>query len=105
MFVNQLSSTYHQAKSAQTNNKCAGQIWIRYIVEKIGIIMPGGIIREKPELTDKLTTPQKVVMMLQELGPTFIKLGQLFKHLSLDIIPENYIENSKGSKMMWHLSI
>ncbi len=65
-----------------------------YIVEKAGIILPKGIKRENVDPTGKMTTAQKVVMMLQELGPTFVKLGQVLSTRP-DLIPKDYIEELK----------
>ncbi|HHV18405.1 MAG TPA: 2-polyprenylphenol 6-hydroxylase, partial [Thermoanaerobacterales bacterium] len=72
MFINQLSSTYHQAKRYKQIINVLIKYGFGYFVERVGIILPKGLVREKPDPTDKMTTPQKVVMMLQELGPTFI---------------------------------
>lgn len=94
MFINQLSSTYHQAKRYKQIINVLIKYGFGYIVEKVGIILPKGIAREKPDMNDKMTAPQKVVMMLQELGPTFIKMGQVLSTRP-DIIPEGYIKELK----------
>lgn len=94
MFINQLSSTYHHAKRYKQIIDILIKYGFGYIVEKVGIILPVGTARPSPKSEDKLTTAQKVVMMLQELGPTFIKLGQVLSTRP-DIIPSNYIKELK----------
>jgi len=41
--------------------------------------------------TETLTTPKRVRMAMQELGPTFIKLGQILSTRP-DLIPRDYVE-------------
>jgi ubiquinone biosynthesis protein len=43
-----------------------------------------------PETHDEMTLARHVVLALEELGPTFIKLGQLLSTRS-DLLPPNYI--------------
>ena len=52
--------------------------------------------REYPQITDgqALSTAQRVRMAFEELGPTFIKLGQMLS-LEPDIIPADFIEEFK----------
>lgn len=90
---NQLSSTYKHAKRFQQILNIAIKYGFGYIAEKIGVILPKKKAFEKDEIqnTQKLTTPQRVVSMLEELGPTFIKFGQILSTRS-DIIPDDYIE-------------
>jgi len=39
----------------------------------------------------RISTPRRLVMVLQELGPTFVKLGQMLATRP-DLLPESYIE-------------
>ncbi len=94
MFIIQLSSTYHHAKRYRQIMNVLIKYGFGYIVEKAGIILPKGITRENVDPTGKMTTAQKVVMMLQELGPTFVKLGQVLSTRP-DLIPKDYIEELK----------
>jgi len=94
LFIIQLSSTYHHAKRYRQIMNVLIKYGFGYIVEKAGIILPRGITRENVDPTGKMTTAQKVVMMLQELGPTFVKLGQVLSTRP-DLIPEDYIEELK----------
>lgn len=94
MFIIQLSSTYHHAKRYRQIMNVLIKYGFGYIVEKAGIILPKGITRENVDPTGKMTTAQKVVMMLQELGPTYVKLGQVLSTRP-DLIPEDYIEELK----------
>jgi ubiquinone biosynthesis protein len=94
LFINQLSTTYHHAKRYKQIIDILIKYGFGYIVEKVGIILPKGIARENLSPDDKTTTAQKVVMMLQELGPTFIKLGQVLSTRP-DIIPDVYIKELK----------
>jgi len=94
LFFNQISTTYHHAKRYKQIIDIVIKYGFGYIVEKIGIILPIGAARQSPNSDDKMTTAQRVVMMLQELGPTFVKLGQVLSTRP-DIIPSDYIKELK----------
>jgi len=49
------------------------------------------ISRQRPEPIDKLSRPERVRMVLEELGPTFVKLGQILSTRA-DLIPLEYVE-------------
>src|SRR5690606_9634285 len=46
---------------------------------------------KKSEAENKLTAPERLRMALEELGPTFIKLGQLLSSRS-DLLPEPFVK-------------
>jgi len=94
LFINQISSTYHHGRRYKQIIDVLIKYGFGYIVEKVGIILPLGSARQSPKSDEKMTTAQKVVLMLQELGPTFIKLGQVLSTRP-DIIPHDYIKELK----------
>lgn len=49
-------------------------------------------VLKKYKITQGLT-PEKLRLILQELGPTYIKLGQIMS-LHSDILPKEYVRNS-----------
>ena len=49
------------------------------------------ISRQQPEPIEKLSRPERVRMVLEELGPTFVKLGQILSTRA-DLIPLEYVE-------------
>ncbi|MBI5863839.1 MAG: AarF/ABC1/UbiB kinase family protein [Planctomycetes bacterium] len=58
------------------------------------------ISREKRENVESLTTAQRVRMSLEELGPTFIKLGQVLSTRP-DLVPAEFVEEL--SKLQQHV--
>jgi len=49
------------------------------------------VARHAPEQVDKLSRPERVRMALEELGPTFVKLGQIVSTRA-DLIPLEYVQ-------------
>ena len=49
------------------------------------------VARHEPEQVDKLSRPERVRMTLEELGPTFVKLGQIVSTRA-DLIPLDYVQ-------------
>ena len=68
-----------------------------HIIEKIGITdnyIAKKILRTENPEKEKLTFPKRVYHVMVELGPTFIKLGQILSTRD-DVIPEDVIEELK----------
>jgi ubiquinone biosynthesis protein len=60
------------------------------LMDKLGFarFIPQKYRKVQPD--DKLTVPERLRICFEELGPTFVKLGQLLSSRS-DLLPENYV--------------
>lgn len=85
------SFSYQNAKRLQQIINTALKYGFGYILEKIGIIR---FVPKVKTVDERLTPPMRVRLMLEELGPTFVKLGQILSTRS-DILPEDYITELK----------
>ena len=69
-----------------------------YIVKQLGLInlisKGGKILKLKPSKIVQLPLPVRARLALEELGPTFVKLGQILSTRP-DLIPPDYIEELK----------
>jgi ubiquinone biosynthesis protein len=59
------------------------------------------ILRREPKLSPKLTIPQRLRLALEELGPTFIKLGQMLSTRP-DLVPPKMIVELKKLQASVH---
>lgn len=66
--------------------KVLGRYGFGYVLDQLGLLK----IRSEHEPADALTAPARVRMVLEELGPTYIKLGQLLSTRP-DLIPVAYL--------------
>lgn len=91
MIFNQLNVTYQNAKRYKQIIDVIIKYGFGFVIEKLGIDLPVSFRQEKSDERDKLSAPERLVLMLEELGPTFIKLGQLLSTRP-DLLPREYIE-------------
>ncbi|MDN5331271.1 MAG: ubiquinone biosynthesis protein [Tepidanaerobacteraceae bacterium] len=92
MRLSQLNTTYLHAKRYREIINVIVKYGFGFLVEKVGFVRL--IKREKYRELGRLTAPERVRLMLEELGPTFIKFGQILASRP-DLIPQDYIEELK----------
>ena len=53
--------------------------------------IPRRLLRRKPAIEEELSLPQRIRLALEELGPTFIKVGQVLSTRA-DLLPPDFID-------------
>jgi ubiquinone biosynthesis protein len=53
--------------------------------------IPRRLLRRKPAIVEELSLPQRIRLALEELGPTFIKVGQVLSTRA-DLLPPEFID-------------
>jgi len=94
MPISNIPSTYRGMKRL----KQISSVFIRHgfnsIVSKMNIGSSDNVVSDSGKLSSSLSTAQRTRMAFEELGPTFIKLGQMLS-LEPDIIPSDFVEEFK----------
>jgi ubiquinone biosynthesis protein len=91
-----MGRTYRHAKRYQEILHVLIKYGFGDLVDALNIKEHIDIVIEKvsghePERLDKLSRPERVRMTLEELGPTFVKLGQILSTRA-DLIPLDYVQ-------------
>jgi len=99
MQVNKFTRTYRNLKRYRQITKILlrygfddmlGKLKIDYYIQLSKKIMP----RFKAQELETITTAERLRLVLEELGPTFVKLGQMLS-VRPDLVPENFINQFK----------
>ena len=91
-----MGRTYRHAKRYQEILHVLVKYGFEDLVDTLNIKEHVDVVIEKvaghePEQVDKLSRPERVRMALEELGPTFVKLGQIVSTRA-DLIPLEYVQ-------------
>lgn len=86
-----LSFSFQNAKRLQQIVNTVFKYGFGYILTRIGVVK---FIPKIKTVDEKIGTPVRVRLMLEELGPTFVKLGQILS-MRPDLLPEDYIMELK----------
>lgn len=86
------NSTYRHVQRYKQIVEALAKYGFGYLLEKLGIIKTK--LKRVSSQQHPFATPRKVVLMLEELGPTFVKFGQILSTRP-DILPASYIEELK----------
>lgn len=96
MRINKLGKRYKNIKRYREIWSVLSKYGFSILADKMKIegSIKGFILKKSTKLSEKYTRAQRVRMAIEELGPTFIKLGQILS-TRYDILPEDIVNELK----------